>query len=94
MKDIGIVIKDGISGTRIGLRCPHQDGLLYVVPAEASWVCSSEFLAAHAISGFFGELCRLGDSKIVGLMQQWGIYFRERPLEQGDIGESSAPKEN
>lgn len=67
--------------TRIQVTCPHQSGLIYVVPAERSWVCSSEQVPSHALAGFFGELTQLKDPKVVELMQSWGIYYRQLPLE-------------
>ena len=70
--------------TRIRAVCEHQRGLIYVVPAERSWVCDPEFLPAHALAGFFRELSSLENEEVRGLMQQWGIYFRELPKEQED----------
>ena len=67
--------------SRVQISCMHQSGLLYVVPAEKSWVCSQEHMHAHALAGFLGELTDLGDSRVKGLMQKWGIYFRQLPLE-------------
>ena len=70
--------------TRIKTVCEHQRGLIYVVPAERSWVCNQEHLPAHAFAGFFRELSGLKNPEVQGLMQQWGIYFRELPAEQED----------
>lgn len=83
MAQMGMVVKQGSGGLRIGLQCPHQSGLLYVVPGEASWVCSQDLLHAHALAGFFRELARLQDPRVHDLMQRWGLYYRERPLEKG-----------
>ena len=68
--------------TRIRAVCEHQRGLIYVVPAERSWVCDKEYLPAHALAGFFRELTALEIKEVEGLMQQWGIYFRQLPTEQ------------
>jgi len=70
--------------TRIKAVCEHQRGLIYVVPAERSWVCSKENLPAHALAGFFRELSALNNQEVEGLMQEWGIYFRQLPKEQED----------
>jgi hypothetical protein len=68
--------------TRIKAVCEHQRGLIYVVPAERSWVCDKEYLPAHALAGFFRELTALDNTEVHGLMQQWGIYFRQLPNDQ------------
>ena len=81
MPEFGLIIKPGEEMTRIQMRCPHQSGLIYVVPAERSWVCSSEQMPSHALAGFFRELVQLKDAKVEGLMQSWGIYYRQLPLE-------------
>ncbi len=65
---------------RIPVTCPHQSGLIYVVPAENSWVCSSEDMPRHALAGFFRELVTLNERQIDELMQNWGIYYRQLPL--------------
>ncbi len=80
MPEFGFIVKPGEEMTRIQMSCPHQSGLLYVVPAERSWVCSSEQLPSHALAGFFRELVQLKDSRVEGLMQSWGIYYRQLPL--------------
>ncbi|MBI4234131.1 MAG: hypothetical protein HY686_06805 [Chloroflexi bacterium] len=77
----GITVKQGSEGDRIEVQCMHQNGLLYVVPSQASWVCSPGHRHAHALAGFFKELARLGDPQVQELMQRWGLYFRERPIE-------------
>ena len=76
----GISIKPGEDLTRIQVTCPHQSGLIYAVPAERSWVCSSEQTGAHALAGFFRELVALRDPRVQELMQSWGIYYRQLPL--------------
>ncbi len=88
----GLTVKPGEEMTRIQLSCPHQSGLIYVVPAERSWVCTSEQMPSHALAGFFRELVQLKDSKVEALMQSWGIYYRQLPLageESGTQGEGS-----
>ncbi len=82
MTDHGLSIKPGQGMTRVQVSCMHQSGLLYVVPAEKSWVCSEEHMPAHAIAGFLTDLTNLKDSKVKELMQRWGIYFRQLPLEE------------
>lgn len=78
----GMLVKLGNGGTRVEVGCTHQRGLIYVVPSEASWVCSSDYLHAHALAGFLKELVGLRDTRVKQLMQRWGIYFREKPLEE------------
>jgi hypothetical protein len=82
MTTFGLDIIPGNDMTRIKAVCEHQRGLIYVVPAERSWVCSKENLPAHALAGFFRELSALDDKAVEGLMQEWGIYFRQLPKEQ------------
>ena len=77
----GITVKQDQGGKRLEIQCKHQNGLLYVVPSEASWVCSQEHLHAHALAGFLAELVGLQSPQVKDLMQRWGLYFRERPLE-------------
>ena len=76
----GMTIKEDTGSKRLELMCEHQNGLLYVVPSEASWVCPQEYQHAHALAGFFKELVALEDSRVQALMSRWGIYFRSRPL--------------
>ncbi len=88
----GLIVKPGEEMTRIQMSCPHHSGLIYVVPAERSWVCTSEQMPSHALAGFFRELVQLKDSKVEELMQSWGIYYRQLPLpgaESGAQGENS-----
>jgi hypothetical protein len=77
----GLSIKLGNDNSRVELRCPHRNGLLYAIPSEATWVCSDELRPAHALAGFLGALGQLENQQVQALMQQWGLYFRERPLE-------------
>ncbi len=86
MSDNGMTISPGVDMTRIQVTCPHQSGLLYVVPAERSWVCDPEQVPAHALAGFFRELVNLKDDRVAALMQDWGLYYRQLPLE-ADQGE-------
>ena len=77
----GITVKQGTGGTRVEIRSRNQAGVLYVVPAEGSWVAAPEQLHAHALAGFFGDLSKLDDPHVRGLMSKWGLSFRELPLE-------------
>ena len=85
MTTFGLDVIQGSDMTRIKAVCEHQRGLLYVVPAERSWVCDKGNLSAHALAGFFKELSSLGNKEVDGLMQQWGIYFRQLPMEQEEV---------
>ena len=87
MPDYGLKIKQDTGGKRLEIQCAHQNGLLYVVPSEASWVCSEELLHVHAMAGFFRQLAELDDQRVHELMQRWGLYFRPRPLETEEEGE-------
>ena len=91
MAETGLTITLGKEMTRISASCEHQNGLIYIVPAERSWVCDSERLPAHALAGFFQELVGLQQPTIQQLMQQWGIYYRQLPLE---VEESPGSEEN
>ncbi len=84
MAEFGLTVKHDSGGKRVEIQCAHQNGLLYVVPSEASWVCSEELLHAHAIAGFFRQLIELDNPQVKDLMQRWGLYFRERPLASQD----------
>lgn len=81
MVENGLTIKQGNGMTRIQLACEHQSGLIYVVPAERSWVCDAEKVHAHALAGFFRELVALNHPEVRSLMGEWGIYYRQLPLE-------------
>ncbi len=78
--EAGIDIKYGVGDTKLDIKCEHQSGILYVVPAEASWVCNTEHIYAHAIAGFLRELVSLDDGRVRELMQRWGLYYRSRPI--------------
>ncbi len=82
MKGKGVIVKQGEDMTRIQLKCPHQNGLLYFVPTEKSWVCSPESTYVHALAGFFGELMSRKDARVKDIVQRWGLYFRQLPLDE------------
>lgn len=84
MAETGLNVKPGNEMTRIQAVCEHQQGLIYVVPAERSWVCSSEHMPAHALAGFFRELVALKNPNVEALMADWGVYFRQLPAGQED----------
>ena len=90
MAENGMTVKQGTDMTRMQVTCEHQSGLIYVVPAQRSWVCDPETILAHALAGFFRELVALNHPGVRDLMGQWGIYYRELPLEGNQ--ESSAEK--
>ncbi|MCH7711996.1 MAG: hypothetical protein IIC99_00100 [Chloroflexi bacterium] len=81
MADNGLTVTQGTDMTRIQVTCEHQSGLIYVVPAERSWVCDPAKVPAHALAGFFRELVALNHPGVRDLMGQWGIYYRQLPLE-------------
>ena len=80
MDEPGIKLRQGSESSRLELECPHQSGVLYTVPGEASWVCSTDLLHAHALAGFLGELMELDLTPVNQAMQRWGVYYRPRPL--------------
>ena len=92
MTTSGLEIIPGNDMTRIKAVCDHQRGLIYVVPADRSWVCAQEFMPAHALAGFFRELTSMENKEVEELMQQWGIYYRQLPDEQEDSEESEGQK--
>lgn len=81
----GVTLSITPEGSRIKLTCPHQNTVIYMVPAERSWVCIPDLLPVHALAGFFKDLLALEDPKIKFLMQTWGLYARELPLEVADV---------
>lgn len=89
MAENGLIINQGSGMTRIQVTCQHQSGLIYVVPAEQSWVCDPERIPAHALAGFFRELVGLNHPEVRSLMGRWGIYYRQLPLK----GERSSSAE-
>ena len=84
MREFGLNIKTDTGGKRVELECEHQNGLLYVVPAESSWVCSEELMHAHAMAGFFRQLMELEDERVEELMQRWGLVLP--PEAAGGVG--------
>lgn len=76
----GVTVKTSEGMARVQVTCPHQSGLIYVVPGDRSWVCTDELRPAHALAGFFRELTALKDPRVESLMQQWGLYYRSLPL--------------
>lgn len=86
----GVTIKTGADMARVQVTCPHQSGLIYVVPGERSWVCTDELRPAHALAGFFRELIALKDPRVDSLLQQWGLYYRSLPLESEAEDETQA----
>ena len=84
MGSFGLDVKGDSGSKRVELQCEHQAGLLYVVPAEANWVCSEELLHVHALAGFLRQLAELDEPRVKELMQRWGLYYRERPLQSRD----------
>jgi hypothetical protein len=74
-------VKGDTGSKRIALECEHQSGVLYVVPAESSWVCSDDLLPVHALAGFFRQLKELEDPAVDEAMQSWGLYYRAREID-------------
>ena len=85
----GITVKQDTGGSRVGIECPHQNALVYVVPAEASWVCTEELVHAHALAGLFKDLTAMDDPRVHDAMQRWGVYYRERTLTGGAEGDEA-----
>ncbi|MCH7801781.1 MAG: hypothetical protein IIC24_09605 [Chloroflexi bacterium] len=90
MAEYGLIVKQDSGGQRVELQCEHQNGLLYVVPGDSSWVCSDELRHAHALAGFFRELMELDDDRVQGLMQKWGLYYRPRSIVIEEKSESES----
>lgn len=87
----GITVKQGSGGSRVEIQCEHQSGLVYVVPADASWVCTDDMRPAHAIAGFLKDLAQMDSPQVQDAMQRWGIYYRELPLEAAeDVAQENA----
>tara|TARA_Y100000294_G_C8244142_1_gene212079 strand:+ start:186 stop:452 length:267 start_codon:yes stop_codon:yes gene_type:complete len=82
-------VKGDTGSKRIALECEHQSGVLYVVPAESSWVCSDDLLPVHALAGFFRQLKELDDPAVEDAMQRWGLYYRTREVgSEGQDGQA------
>ena len=77
----GLTIKHDQGGKRLEVKCPHQNGLIYITRSEGSWVCEEGYLHAHCLAGFFKGLTGLRNPDVKGLMNEWGIYFRELALD-------------
>ena len=92
MTTFGLEVMPGNNMTRIRAVCEHQSGLIYVVPADRSWVCDQVNLPAHALAGFFRELTTLDNKDVQGVRQHWGIYYRQLPRDQeepaGEAGQA------
>ena len=80
MGDFGFTVKGESGSKRVELECEHQNGLVYVVRADRNWVCSDDLLHVHSLAGFFKDLSELDDERITQVMQDWGLYYRPRPL--------------
>ena len=90
MAEYGLIVKQDSGGQRVEMQCEHQNGLLYVVPGDSSWVCSDELRHAHALAGFFRQLMELDDDRVQGLMQKWGLYYRPRSIDtDAEAGDES-----
>lgn len=75
----------------VTMGCEHQHGRLYVIEgAEMNWVETSMPLVPHSLAGFFRELVELQDPRIKDLMQRWGLYYRQLPLEEKEEEEDDA----
>ena len=48
-------------------------------------------MPGHALAGFFRELAALNDRSVQDLMGQWGIYYRELPIDAPANQESALP---
>ena len=91
MSHYGMTITPAQDMTRIQVTCEHQSGLIYVVPAERSWVCDPERIPAHALAGFFRELVALNHPQVREIMAQWGIFFRQLPIDALSDGQEGSP---
>ena len=84
MEGGGFTLKAGQGSASMGMECPHQNGLLYMVPGDRSWVCEDEVRPAHVLAGFFKEISDLNDARIREAMNRWGLYYRQRDLKTQD----------
>ena len=84
MADYGLIAKTSEGMSRVQMSCMHQSGLLYVVPSEKSWVCSQNLMPAHALAGCLREIVALEDVRVKEIMQRWGVYFRQLPIESDE----------
>ena len=84
MEGGGFTLKAGQGSASMEMECPHQNGLLYMVPGERSWVCEEDVRPAHVLAGFFKEIAELDDARIREAMNRWGLYYRPRALKSQD----------
>ncbi len=77
----GLNLRPGDGSDRLEMQCQHQNGLLYMVPADNSWVCSDEHRHAHVLAGFFRDIAALENAEVRAIMNRWGLFYRERPLD-------------
>ena len=84
MEGGGFTLKAGKGSASMEMECPHQNGLLYMVPGDRSWVCEDEVRPAHVLAGFLKEISDLDDARIRGAMNRWGLYYRARDLKSQD----------
>ena len=63
MIDGGFTLKAGQGSASMAMECPHQNGLLYMVPGDRSWVCEDDVRPAHVLAGFFTEIAALDDPR-------------------------------
>jgi hypothetical protein len=80
MKGGGFTLKAGQGSASMEMECPHQNGLLYMVPGDRSWVCEDDVRPAHVLAGFFKEIAEMDDARIREAMNRWGLYYRPRAL--------------
>ena len=88
MLNNSLMVEGETGSKRIKLECDHQNGVLYIVPAEGNWVCSDSLMHVHALAGFFRQLAKLNESDVTELMQRWGLYYREVNLENSTTEEN------
>ncbi len=89
MSTYGLSVQGETGSKRVALECEHQNGLVYVVPSEASWVCTEDLLHVHALAGFFKQLSEMNDPQVKEAMQRWGLYYRSRALASKNGGSPS-----
>ena len=80
MRGGGLNLKTGQGSASLEMECPHQNGLLYMVPGDRSWVCEDDLRPAHVLAGFFDEITGMDDARIREAMNRWGLYYRPRSL--------------
>jgi hypothetical protein len=87
----GLTLHSTETSDRLEVQCKHQNGLLYMIPAERSWVCNVELRHAHVLAGFFNELSALDLPAVQDIMNRWGLSYRERELAEQDTEETKIP---